>query len=209
MLQQSIRVFLVDDHPVVLDGLAMLIAQHPDMIVVGQANTGGDAIAGYARERPDVMVTDMSLPDMDGATVITTIRAQHRGARILVLSIHVNPSDVRIAVDAGCRGYLPKTSGRKEIHTAIEVIHAGGIYFPPSVALRLAESRTEEELTPRETDVLRLVAEGKRDREIALLLGLSEPTIRTHMTHILAKLGTRSRTEAVVVAISRGLVRKG
>lgn len=203
---RPINILLVDDHPVVLDGLHALISQHSAMQVVGSVASGTQALDAYNVLRPDVLVTDMSLPDMDGATLIARVRVHYPDAVALILSVHGSAADVQKAVSSGCRGYLLKTAGRQEIHRAIETVHSGGVYFPPNVVLQMIQPRRDEILTARETDVLRLLAIGKRNKQIALSLCMSESTVRTHVAHILAKLELDSRTEAAVHSLTRELI---
>jgi two-component system, NarL family, response regulator len=205
---RPIQVLLVDDHPVILEGLAALIAQSPRMAVVAQAERGLEAVQAYERHRPDVTLADLSLPDMTGAELIARVRARHPDACFLVLTIHGGAEDIYRAVQAGCRGYLLKNAPREELFRAIETVRSGARYFPPEVASRLAERTAMDDLTPREQEVLSLLAAGKRDREIALGLGLSQATVRSHLSSILSKLGVNSRTQAILAAIELGLVRK-
>lgn len=199
----------MDDHPVILEGLAALVAQHPRMTVVAQAESGGEALEAFELRRPDVTLADLGLPDMSGAELIARVRKRHREARFLVLSIHGGAEDVYRAVEAGCRGYLLKNCRREDLFRAIETVHQGGRYFPHAIASRLAERTAMDDLTQRELDVLRLLAAGKRDKEIASALALSGATVRSHLTSILSKLGVASRTQAILSAIELGLVRAG
>ena len=204
--ERPIRMLLVDDHAVVLEGLSAILAQSPRIAVVGQAENGREAIEAYTRCRPDVTLTDLGLPDMTGAELIARLRERDRDARVLVLTIHAGGNDIYRAVQAGCRGYLLKNARREELFRAIETVHAGARYFPPDVAGRLADRAAMEELTPREVDVLRLLAEGRRDREIATGLAVSGATVRTHLTNILGKMGVVTRSQAILAAIELGIV---
>lgn len=205
----KVRLLLVEDHPVMLEGLSMLLSQDPRLEVVDQAENGEEAIRAFERAAPDVVLTDLSLPDMSGAQLISELRRRQPEARILVLTIHGGGDDIYRAVQAGCRGYLLKNARREELFRAIETVHAGARFFPAEVAARLAQRTEMDALTPREREVLGLLAEGKRDRDIASCLAVGEPTIRTHLTSILSKLGVGSRTQAILAAIELGLVRRG
>lgn len=205
----KVRLLLVEDHPVMLEGLSMLLSQHPRLEVADQAENGAQAIRAFERRAPDLVVTDLSLPDMSGAQLISELRRRQPEVRVLVLTIHGGGDDIYRAVQAGCRGYLLKNARREELFRAIETVHAGARCFPAEVAARLAERTEMDQLTPREMEVLGLLAAGKRDRDIALSLRVGEPTIRTHLTSILSKLRVGSRTQAILAALELGLVRRG
>jgi DNA-binding NarL/FixJ family response regulator len=202
----AIRLLLVDDHPVLTEGLAALIHQHPGMRVVAQARDAAAALAAFERHRPDVTLVDLLLPDMNGVDLVAHVTARHPGARFLVLTMHGGAEDIHRAVRVGCRGYLLKNAHGRELLRAIEEVHRGGRYFPHLVSERLEQRAGSPALTPREVDVLRLVAAGKRNRDIADALQVSHATVRTHVASILQKLGVESRTQATLAAIELGFV---
>lgn len=203
---RPIRILLVDDHPVILEGLGALLARAPGVEVAAQAETGIAAVEAYAQHRPDVVLLDLGLPDISGIEVIERIRGSDSRARILVLTLRSGSTDVQRAVQAGCRGYLLKNARREELLAAIETVHRGERHFPAAIARRLAERSSAETLSAREVEVLNLVAAGHRDKEIASALALSTPTVKTHLRNILAKLGVSSRSQAIVAGLESGVI---
>lgn len=207
MTMKPTRVLLVDDHFMIRMGLAAALAREPDIEVVGEAATGAEARTLFDQLHPDIVLMDGMLPDVHGVEVVRQIIAKHAAARIIMVSINETPEDIHQAVDAGACGYLAKSSGKQKIVEAIRSVVSGNPYLPPEIEAKLAERATYGSLGNREMDVLRLIARGKANKEIAAELGLSELTIKAHISHILAKLGAPDRTRAVTLAIERGLLR--
>ncbi len=211
-----IRILVCDDHPVVREGLVMMLGTQPDMEVVGEAGDGLEAVERAAQFHPDVELMDLEMPRLDGPEAIRRIHEANPQARILVLTAYDTDERILQAVQAGARGYLLKGVPRDEIFQAVRVVEAGGSLLQPAVATKLLNrfSRGKvgpapEGLTERELDVLVLVARGLSNGEIASALFLTEATVKTHLTHILAKLDVRDRVHAVILAYETGLVRPG
>lgn len=202
----TIRVLVVDDHPVVREGLAALVMRRPDLTVVGEAADGAEALEMYGRLAPDVTLMDLRMPRMDGVEAIMAIRREHPDARILVLTTYDGDADVYRALQAGAMGYLLKDAGRDELVSAIRALSEGRRVVPPEVAARLAEHVSRPRLTERELTVLRLVAEGKSNRAIAQELFVAEGTVKSHVNSILLKLSVSDRTQAATEAIRRGII---
>jgi DNA-binding NarL/FixJ family response regulator len=196
----------VDDHPLLQEGIAALIRTQPDMELAGEARTGRDAIQRFRETMPDVTLMDLRLPDMDGIQALSAIRGEFPEARIVVLTTFEGDAEIQRALAAGARGYLLKSTPPRELLEAIRQVHAGRKRIPPEVAARLAEHLGDEALTPREIEVLRQVAGGSRNRQIAERLFISEETVKVHVKHIMDKLGASDRTEAVAVAVRRGII---
>lgn len=203
----KIRVMCVDDHAVVREGVAAIVNLQRDMTLVASAATGREAIEQYRRVQPDVTLMDLQLPDMTGFDAIRAISAQTPDAKIIVLSSYEGDVDVRRAMDAGARGYVAKGMVREELLTVIRSVHAGKRRIPAALAETLAEHMTDDLLSAREIEVLQLVAAGKLNKEIAADLSLAEGTVKMHVRNILSKLGASDRTEAVTVALRRGIIR--
>lgn len=204
--QKPIRLLCVDDHPILLQGLAALIATQPDLALVGQAQNGPDAIEQFRVQRPDVTLMDLRLPVLDGVTATRRILDEFRQARIVMLTTYAGDENIYQALEAGAVGYLLKDTLHAEVLDAIREVHAGHRYLPVAVAQRLAAHFPRAVLTEREQQVLRVLVRGLRNKEIAYELGISEDTARVHVQHILSKLQVTNRTEAVVVALQRGLL---
>lgn len=203
----SIRLLIVDDHPVVRDGLVAILHQgEADLDVVGQSGDGREAVDLWRQLRPTVTIMDLQLPGQSGVQAIAAIRREDPEARILVLTTFDGDADIQRALAAGARGYLLKSVRRATLIEAVRAVAAGQRYLPPATAARLVEAMESERLTPRELDVLALLAKGLRNREIAEELHLAEPTIKIHVNNLLRKLQVKDRTEAAVVALRRGLV---
>jgi DNA-binding NarL/FixJ family response regulator len=202
----KIRVLCVDDHPVVREGLAAIISLQPDMALAGTAATGGEALARYVELRPDVTLVDLRLPDMSGFDLIKRIKEQSPNARIVVLSSHEGDVDIQRALEAGAQGYVAKGIVRDELLETIRIVHAGKRRLPAAVAQKLAEHMADEPISPRELEVLSLVAAGKRNKEIAGELSIAEDTVKMHVRNILSKLQVNDRTEAVTIALRRGII---
>ena len=201
-----IRVLVADDHPAVREGLAAVIHAEPDLRVVAQAGSGEQAIALYREHGPDVVLMDLRMPVLGGAEAIQRITAEFPQARILALTTYQGDADVRKALDAGARGYLLKHMLMAEVIAAIRAVHRGEWVIPPAVAAGLARDRERERLTPRELEVLELMAQGLSNKEIAAAIGRTEETVKIHLKSVFAKLKVATRTEAVRVAVGHGLV---
>jgi len=203
----KIRVLCVDDHPVVRDGIAAIINLQRDMMLAGAAATGGEALKRFFELRPDVALVDLQLPDMSGFDLIKKIKDKSPNARIIVLSSHEGDVDIQRALEAGAQGYVAKGIVRDELLETIRSVHAGKRRLPAAVAQKLAEHMADEPISPRELEVLSLMAAGKRNKEIASELSIAEDTVKMHVRNILSKLQVNDRTEAVTVALRRGIIR--
>jgi DNA-binding NarL/FixJ family response regulator len=201
-----IRVMTVDDHPVYRDGLSALLSLHSDLEFVGEAGNGAAAVELHRMLRPDITLMDLSMPVMGGADAIAAIVAESPSARIIALTTFQGDADINRALDAGARGYLIKDALRHEVAAAIRAVHHDGWALPNAVAQRLARYTKHLELTERELEVLGLMAKGLRNKEIAAALGRSEPTAKVHVLNVIRKLQVNDRTEAVVVALQRGII---
>jgi DNA-binding NarL/FixJ family response regulator len=202
----KIRILCVDDHPVVRDGLEAIINLQADMISVGTAATGSEALERFREVRPDVTLVDLQLPDMSGFDLIKKIRDKSPNARMIVLSSHEGDVDIQRALEAGAQGYAVKGIVRGELLEIIRSVHAGKRRLPAAVAQRLAEHMGDEPISPRELEVLSLMAAGKRNKEIAGELSIAEDTVKMHVRNILSKLQVNDRTEAVTIALRRGII---
>jgi len=208
-IDPSVRVLLVDDHFMIRMGLASALEREKGITVVAQAGDGAEALAAYAKERPDVVVMDGRLPDRHGSVVTREIMERWPDARVLMLSIEETEEDIHRAVDAGACGYIPKTIARALIVEAIRTVAAGGEYFSDALAAKLSERRRRKSVSTRELEVLRLIATGRTNKEIAADLGLSEATVKTHVAHLMEKLDAPDRTRVVIAALERGLIKVG
>jgi two-component system NarL family response regulator len=202
----TIRVITADDHPVVRTGIAAMIANEPDMSVIAEAPNGAAAVTLYAEHRPDVVLMDLRMPRMDGVSAIRTILSTDPDARIIALTTYDGDADIYRALDAGAVGYLVKDTLGEELVTAVRTAAAGKRIIPPPVAGRLAEFTPRIDLTEREVEVLRLVAKGLRNKEIARVIGRTEETVKIHVKHLMQKLDVDDRTEAVTLALQRGII---
>jgi DNA-binding NarL/FixJ family response regulator len=201
-----IRVLVADDHPVVRTGLAAVIAQEPDLVLVAQAENGERAVALFREHQPDVVLMDLRMPLMDGVEAIRRITEEFPAARILALTTYEGDADIRRALEAGARGYLLKDMLLSDVITAIRTVRRGERVIPTAVAMRLAEFPERSDLTEREVEVLQLVARGLSNKEAAQAIGRMDETVKIHLKNIFAKLGVDDRTEAVTVALARGLI---
>jgi DNA-binding NarL/FixJ family response regulator len=201
-----IRVLVADDHPVVRTGLAAVIAEEPDLELVAQAENGELAVALFRAHQPDVVLMDLRMPVMDGVAAIRAITSEFPTARILALTTYEGDADIRRALDAGARGYLLKDMLLTEVITAVRAVRRGERVIPIAVATRLAEFPERSELTERELEVLQLVARGLSNKEVARAIGRTDETVKIHLKNMFAKLGVADRTEAVTVALTRGLI---
>ncbi len=203
--RSQIKVLLADDHAVVREGLAAIIERRSDLSVVAQAVDGRDAVEMYERHKPDVCLIDLKMPVMDGVAAISSIRSIDPKARIIVLTTFDGDEDIYRGLKAGAKGYLLKDISPERLAKAIRAVHAGGRAVPAEIAQKLAERFPNEELSERERDVLTLLVAGMSNLEIGVDLSISESTVKFHVHHILAKLGATDRTQAVIVALKRGL----
>jgi DNA-binding NarL/FixJ family response regulator len=210
----TIRILVADDHPVVRDGLVAILGTQPDFEVVGEAADGAQAVAQVKALAPDVMLLDLGMPEMDGVQVLKQLRAEGAATRVIVFTAFDTDERILDAVQAGAQGYLLKGAPRDELFNAVRVVQAGGSLLQPIVASRLlrrvSEGRAAQDaaelLTGRELEVLRLLAQGQQNKEIAAQLVISERTVKFHVSSILGKLGAGNRTEAVRVAAQQGLI---
>ncbi|MGH7655677.1 MAG: response regulator [Gemmatimonadaceae bacterium] len=198
---------IVDDHPIFRDGLAALLALHLDFQLVAEAATGSEAVVQFREARPDVTLMDLSMPEMEGAAAIDAITTEFPGARIIALTTYAGDTDIYRALEAGACGYLLKDVLRHELADAIRTVHRGGQALPMAVLQRLAKFTPRVELTARELEVLRHMANGLRNQAIADAIGRTSATVKAHVRHILEKLGATDRTEAITVALRRGIIR--
>lgn len=203
----SIRVLTADDHPVVRGGIVALVATTSDISVVAEAGDGTEAITGYHLHRPDVVVMDLRMPRLGGVAATRAILAADPAARILAFTAYNGDTEIYRALQAGVRGYLLKDTLGDQLTNAIRAVAAGRRIIPPDIAARLAEFTPRADLTDREIEVLRLAATGLRNRDIANAIVRSEETVKVHLKHLMAKLGVKDRTEAVTVALRRGIIR--
>jgi DNA-binding NarL/FixJ family response regulator len=201
-----IRVLSVDDHPLLREGIAALVNAESDMKLIAEASNGQDAIEKFRVHRPDVTLMDLQMPALNGIEAIIGIRSEFPNARIIVLTTYAGDVQVLRALKAGARGYILKGHVRKELLDSIRAVHAGQERIPPEVAAELAEHTAEDALSSREIDVLRLIAAGNANKEIAGQLSISEETVKSHISNILAKLGANDRTHAVTIALKRGII---
>jgi len=201
-----IRVFSVDDHPLLREGIAALVNSQPDMDLVGQAATGAEAIQLFKEQVPDVTLLDLRLPDISGIDVLIAIRTQFPEARIIMLTTFEGDVEIQRALQAGARGYLLKNMPPSELLEVIRLVHSGKKRIPPEIASQLLEHMSDEGLTDREIEVLKEVAGGNRNREIAERLFISEETVKVHIKHIMEKLGASDRTQAVSIGLRRGII---
>ncbi|MEG3791222.1 response regulator transcription factor [Lysobacter sp. CCNWLW3] len=195
----------VDDHPILRDGIAGVIEGESDMVLVGEASNGRDAIEAFRRLRPDITLMDVQMPEMDGVDAIKGIRSEFPTAKIIVLTTFKGDAQALQAMRAGAQAYLLKSSLRKELLETIRVVMAGRKRIPPEIAAQIAEYASMDALSPREIEILKGVAAGNANKAIATLLNISEETVKTHMKRILEKLDAKDRTHAVTIALKRGI----
>ena len=203
----QIRILTVDDHPLIHEGIAALINSQPDMVVAAEATTGKRALAKFREAQPDLVLMDLGLPDMSGIEVMVSILKENAHARVIILSMSTGDVEIQQALKAGAFAYLSKNMPPQELVDVIRKVHKGKKHIPAEIATRLAEHLGEESLTDREVEVLQLVCDGSRNREIAESLFISEDTVKVHVSRIMDKLGAKDRTQAVAIAVRRGIIR--
>lgn len=202
-----IRVLIADDHPVVRQGLASIVSLHEDLDVVGEAGDGEEAIRLFRDLRPDVLMLDLRMPHKNGLAVVSELVESDLAARILIMTTYDSDEDIARVLLAGAKGYLLKDARGADIVEAIRTLAAGGLFLPPQIAAKYVTSSRRPLLTPREAEILRLLADGKSNKTIARLLMIEENTVKTHAKKVFEKLGAANRTEAFAIAVKRGLVR--
>jgi len=201
-----IRILIADDHPLLRDGVAGLVADQPDMELVGEASSGREAIEQFRKHLPDVTLLDLQMPEMNGIDAILAIRSEFPEARIVVLTTYTGDAQILRALKAGAQAYLLKSMLRRELLDTIRAVHKGQRRIPPEVAAQLAEHTADDSLTSREIEVLRLIAAGEANKLVASDLSITEETVKGHVKSILSKLGASDRTHAVTIALKRGII---
>lgn len=204
--EPKIRILTVDDHPALRDGIAAIVELQPDMIVVGEAANGQEAVAAFANLRPDITIMDLQMPEMGGIEAIAAIRRERQNARVIVLTTYDGDVQAAQALKAGASAYLLKTAVRKELLETIRAVHAGRRHIPAEIAQEIAFHAADDPLSEREIDILALVATGAANKEVAWKLSISEETVKAHMKSIFAKLDVGDRTHAVTAALKRGIM---
>ena len=203
---EKMKVMIVDDHPLMLVGIASIVNARPDMTLVAQTGTGEEAVSLFFKHKPDVTLMDLRLPGMSGVDAIRAIRSTHPKARFVVLTTYEGDADIHRALEAGAQGYVIKGMPYQTLVEALQRVHKGGRFLPPPVARALASRMPDSDLSAREQEVLSLLASGRSNKEIATQLGITEATVKCHVSAILLRLNVNDRTEAVVTALQRGLV---
>ena len=204
--ENRIRIFTVDDHPLMREGIAAVIEHQEDMVLVGEATNGREAIEGFRLHRPDITLMDLQMPEMSGIDAIIAIRSEFSNARVVVLTTFQGDVQALRAFKAGASGYLLKNMLRKDLVDTIRTVHAGRRRIPPEVAAELAEHVIDDQLSEREIEILARVAQGNSNKIIASQLRISEATVKYHLQNVLSKLGAKDRTHAVTIAMKRGFI---
>jgi DNA-binding NarL/FixJ family response regulator len=202
----KIRVFSVDDHPLLHEGIATVIRNQPDLLLVAEAFNGRDGIRQFREHTPDVTLMDLRLPDMSGIDAMMAIRSEFPEARVVILTTFAGDAEIQRALEAGARAYVLKSMPPKELVEVIRQVHAGKKRIPAEIAAHLAEHYSDEALTDREVEVLKQIADGNRNRDIAEKLFITEETVKVHVKHIMEKLGATDRTQAVAIGVRRGII---
>lgn len=202
-----ITILIADDHPVVREGLISAVKRQADMRIVAEARNGREAVEMFIAQRPDISLIDLRMPLMDGIEAVMSIREREPTARLVILTTHETREDIYLALQAGAQGYVLKEDGMDEILACVRSVAAGDTWIPPTIGAALATRLNDEELTPRELQVLRSIATGKSNKEIGVQLNISEATVKVHVTHMLEKLKVTGRSEAISRAAKRGLIR--
>ena len=205
-MRAAIRILTVDDHPMLREGIAAVIEGQPDMQIVGEASNGTEAIERFGELRPDVTLMDLQMPEMNGIDALKTIRAKYPDARVIMLTTYKGDAQALAALKSGAAGYLLKNTLRRELLDTIRTVHAGRRHVTPEVATEVALHAAEERLSDREIDVLTAVASGKSNKQVARELSVSEDTVKGHLKIIFTKLGVTDRTQAVTLALRRGII---
>src|SRR5215475_5804726 len=206
MTSKRIHVMMVDDHPLLSEGVTAVIESQNDMVPVGQAYSGREAIQRFNECRPDVTLMDLRLPDMSGIDAMIAIRSKFSQARFIILTTFAGDAEIQRALEAGARASVLKTMPPNDLVDVIRQVHAGKKKIPSEIAAYLAEHYSDEQLTPREVDILRQLAGGNRNRDIAEKLFIAEETVKAHLKHIMDKLGADDRTQAVAIGVRRGII---
>jgi DNA-binding NarL/FixJ family response regulator len=204
--ERRIRVLCIDDHPLIREGIGAVVGSQADMQLVADAANAQDGIHQFRKHLPDVTLMDLRLPDMSGIEATAAIRKEFPQARIFVLTTFEGDVEIQRALESGARGYILKNLPPKEVVEAIRQVHAGKKRIPAQIAAQLAEHLSDEGLTERETEVLRNVAEGNRNQDIAERLFIAQATVKVHIKHIMEKLGATDRTQAVAIGVRRGII---
>jgi DNA-binding NarL/FixJ family response regulator len=202
----KIRVCSVDDHPLMHEGIATVIRNQPDMLLVAEASNGREAIQRFREHKPDVTLMDLRLPDMSGVDAMLAIRVDFPEARVIILTTFAGDVEIQHALQSGARAYVLKSTPPKELVEVIRQVYAGKKRIPPEIAANLAEHYSDEALTSREVEVLGEIAGGNRNRDIADKLFITEETVKVHIKHIMEKLGASDRTQAVAIGVRRGII---